>query len=193
MAKSRMQLMRLLHNLSNIAPKIIQWNIMRDNMIICISGLGAGHCMPMDLNIEHLIGYLKILLQAKGLNSTWDRLGNISAAIVHLQRVKKKVAAALDAAYQNTGHTTPDTSHLVWRVQRKIAEEQLQQLQPGRSVTPGRKLTKNILVIGEAKLRSSTLGTFNKKIMAMIEGHLFEDDEDEVPIMSFSTARLPDE
>jgi hypothetical protein len=183
---------------------------MRDNMIICISGLGAGHCMPMDLNIEHLIGYLKviyfhlcvrlpfilsfkILLQAKGLNSTWDRLGNISAAIVHLQRVKKKVAAALDAAYQNTGHTTPDTSHLVWRVQRKIAEEQLQQLQPGRSDTPGRKLTKDILVIGEAKLRSSTLGTFNKKIMAMIEGHLFEDDEDEVPIMSFSTARLPDE
>ncbi|KAJ7801412.1 hypothetical protein B0H14DRAFT_2386447, partial [Mycena olivaceomarginata] len=120
----------------------------------------------------------KILLQAKGLNSTWDRLGNISAAIVHLQRVKKKVAAALDAAYQNTGHTTGDTSHLVWRVSY---------------VTLGRKLTKNILVIGEAKLRSSTLGTFNKKIMAMIEGHLFEDDEDEVPIMSFSTARLPDE
>jgi hypothetical protein len=49
------------------------------------------------------------------------------------------------------------------------------------------------LVTGEAKLQSSTLGTFNKKIMVMIEGHLFEDDEDEVPIMSFSTARLPDE
>ncbi|KAJ7356524.1 hypothetical protein DFH08DRAFT_921976 [Mycena albidolilacea] len=189
------EILHFIHNLKHVwTPELA--NIMQDNMIICISGLGAGHCMLMDLNIEHLIGYLKsfkILLQAKGLNSTWDRLGNISAAIVHLQRVKKKVAAALNAAYQNTGHTTPDTSHLVWRVQRKIAEEQLQQLQPGRSVTLGRKLTKNILVIGEAKLRSSTLGTFNKKIMAMIQGHLFEDDEDEVPIMSFSTARLPEE
>jgi hypothetical protein len=35
-------------------------DIMRDNMIICLSGLGPGHCMPMDMNIEHLIGYLKV-------------------------------------------------------------------------------------------------------------------------------------
>jgi hypothetical protein len=33
---------------------------MRDNMIICISGGGPGHCMGVDLNIEHLIGYLKV-------------------------------------------------------------------------------------------------------------------------------------
>jgi hypothetical protein len=30
-------------------------------MIINLSGL-AGHCMPMDLNIEHLIGFLKVPL-----------------------------------------------------------------------------------------------------------------------------------
>ncbi|KAJ7938077.1 hypothetical protein B0H13DRAFT_1476684, partial [Mycena leptocephala] len=35
-------------------------NIMHDNMIICISGRGPGHCMAVDLNIEHLIGYLKV-------------------------------------------------------------------------------------------------------------------------------------
>ncbi|KAJ7677145.1 hypothetical protein B0H14DRAFT_3177829 [Mycena olivaceomarginata] len=102
-------------------------DIMRDNMIICLSGLGPGHCMPMDMNIEHLIGYLKNLLQAKGMSSTWDRLGNISAAIVHLQRVKKKVAEALDGSYRNTGHTTPDTSEMVWRVANKAAGEQLQE------------------------------------------------------------------
>jgi len=31
---------------------------MRDNMIVNLTGL-IGHCMPIDLNIEHLIGYLK--------------------------------------------------------------------------------------------------------------------------------------
>ncbi|KAJ7505045.1 hypothetical protein B0H11DRAFT_1709107 [Mycena galericulata] len=146
-------------------------------MIICISGLGPGHCMPIDMNIEHLIGYLKILLQAKGMSSTWpwDRLGNISAAIVHLQHVKKKVAAALDAAYKNTGHTTPDTAHLVWRVQQKVANEGLHEFQKGCTNNIRRKLTTDMVSVGEAKLKSSTMGTFNKKILAMIAGHGFED------------------
>ncbi|KAJ7888770.1 hypothetical protein B0H13DRAFT_2533148 [Mycena leptocephala] len=150
---------------------------MRDNIIICISGLGPGHCMPVDLNIEHLIGYLKILLQAKGMSSTWDRLGNVSAAIVHLQRVKKKIGAALDTAYRSTGHTTPDTSHLVWRVQGKVFSE----------VDGGH------FNVGEAKLKSSTLRTFHKKLLAMIEGHSFEDDDDECPAMAYGTAQLPDD
>jgi hypothetical protein len=34
-------------------------NVMRDNMIINVSGL-SGHFMAVDLNIEHLIGYLKV-------------------------------------------------------------------------------------------------------------------------------------
>jgi hypothetical protein len=34
-------------------------NIMRDNMLVNVSGL-AGHAMPIDLNIEHLIGELKV-------------------------------------------------------------------------------------------------------------------------------------
>lgn len=29
-------------------------------MIVCISGGGPGHCMGVDMNIEHLIGYLKV-------------------------------------------------------------------------------------------------------------------------------------
>ena len=32
---------------------------MRDNMLVNVSGL-SGHFMPVDLNIEHLIGYLKV-------------------------------------------------------------------------------------------------------------------------------------
>lgn len=32
---------------------------MRDNMIVNVSGLLAGHAMGMDLNIDHIIWYLK--------------------------------------------------------------------------------------------------------------------------------------
>lgn len=35
---------------------------MRDNMIVNVSGL-PGHFMAVDLNIEHLIGYLKVWKQ----------------------------------------------------------------------------------------------------------------------------------
>jgi len=34
-------------------------NIIHDNMLVNPSGLD-GHAMPMDLNIEHLIGDLKV-------------------------------------------------------------------------------------------------------------------------------------
>ncbi|KAF7358963.1 hypothetical protein MSAN_01236700 [Mycena sanguinolenta] len=152
------EILHFLHNLKHVwTPEF--GDIMRDNMIIRLS---QGHCMPMDLNIEHLIGYLKTLLQAKGMTSTWDRLGNISAAIVHLQRVKKKVAEALNGAYRNTSHTTPDTSQMVFRVANKAASERLQQF-------------------AKKKINSSTLKTFNKKLTAMIEGHSFEEEEDECP------------
>lgn len=127
------------------------------------------------------------------MDSTWDRLGNISAAIISIQRVKKTVAGALDAPYKITGHTTPDTSGLVLRVQKKLANEGLQEFQKGRSHNDARKLATDILMTGEAKLKSSTLGTFNKKILAMIDGHVFEEEEDECPPMAFGPTEFPDD
>jgi len=56
----------------------------------------------------------------------WDRLGNISAAVDYLKKIKKQVAQAMSASYQSITHTTPDTSHLVWRVADKVREEGLQ-------------------------------------------------------------------
>jgi hypothetical protein len=38
---------------------IVVSDIMRDNMLVNVSGLPE-HFMPVDLNIEHLIGYLKV-------------------------------------------------------------------------------------------------------------------------------------
>ncbi|KAJ7210897.1 hypothetical protein GGX14DRAFT_534724 [Mycena pura] len=161
----------------------------QDNMIICISGLGPGHCMGVDMNIEHLIGYLK----AKGMTSTWDRLGNVSASIVYLQRVKKKVAAALETAYRSTSHTTPNTSALVWRVANKVTSEGLQQFEDGRVNNASCKLTVDAMLTGEAKLKSSTLATFNKNMLLMIKGHAFEEEDDECPTMAYGTTALEDD
>ncbi|KAK6978253.1 hypothetical protein R3P38DRAFT_3334302 [Favolaschia claudopus] len=162
----------LLHFLQNLkyvwTPEFA--DIMRDNMIICLNGRGPGHCMAIDLNIEHLIGYLKNLLRVEGLDSTWDRLGNTSAAIAR--------------TYQSTGHTTPNTSHLVWRVQAKIAEEKLQVFEAGRARNAQKKPA--------AKLKSSTLATFNKKTAALVAGLSFEEDEDECPAMALR-GDLPEE
>jgi hypothetical protein len=128
------------------------------------------------------------------MSSTWDRLGNISAAIVHIHGVKKKIAAALNTSYQSSTHTTPDTSHLVQRVQHKLANEGLQEFDSRRPDNSRQKATVDILETGEAKLKSSTLATFNKKTMAMIAGHGFADDEeDECPAMAYGTSSLPDE
>ncbi|KAJ7259360.1 hypothetical protein C8J57DRAFT_1640075 [Mycena rebaudengoi] len=182
------EILHFLHNLKVVwTPEFA--DIMRDNMIICISGLGPSHCMGVDLNIEHLVGYLK----AKGMTSTWDRLGNISASIVHLQRVKKKVAAALETAYRNTGHTTPNTSALVWRVADKVDSENLQQFEDGRVNNDRCKITVDGTLTGEAKMKSSTLATFNKNILSMIKGHAFEEEEDECPTMAYGTAASEDD
>jgi hypothetical protein len=35
---------------------------MRDNFLVNVSGLD-GHFMPVDLNMEHLIGYLKVCMR----------------------------------------------------------------------------------------------------------------------------------
>ena len=89
-------------------------NVMRDNLLVNF----GGHPMPIDLNIKHLIGILKVfdlslfsnlkyiiltsgkfLFCSKGIYSTWERLGNISAIVDLLQSVKKEVTNALGCSY----------------------------------------------------------------------------------------------
>ena len=144
--------------------------------------------MAIDINMEHLIGQLKVrflficsniltlvqdLLSAKGLESTWDRLGDISAAIDYLNKIKKKVSSTL-SSYQRSTHTTPDTSHLVWRVADKIRDEDLQVFREKRLGNSKVKAVVDILATGEAKLKFSSLATFNKKISA-------KDEQDAIP------------
>lgn len=127
------------------------------------------------------------------MSSTWDRLGNVSATIVHLQRVKKKVASALESAHRSSRHTTPDTSNMVKRVQHKVRQEGLHKFDTARANNDRRKFVCDIQMLGESRLKSSTLGTFNKKVLAMVEGIEVEEEDDECPAMSFGTAALPED
>ena len=187
---------------------------MRDNMIVNISGL-PGHFMAVDLNIEHLIGYLKVrehfhddfiscdeefqmFFVAKGLRSSWDRLGDISGAVIQLQNVKKQVSKALGASYEGKTHTTPDTSKLVWKVANEVRELVLSKYQPGRKGNDKQRLVTNLIDIGERKLLSSSLETFNKKLACMKAGNLDGlagmVEEDELPSvqLTIETVELDD-
>lgn len=126
------------------------------------------------------------LLQAKGLNSTWDRLGNISAAIDTLKKLKKQVATALKTVYQGSTHTDPKTDHLVWRVAGKVHEEQLHVYIKDRPGNANTKAVPDILAVGEAKLKSASLTTFNRKFHAMVEGRQYDEELDSLPQVAFA-------
>jgi hypothetical protein len=78
-------------------------------------------------------------------------------------------------------------------VKQRVSTEGIQQFTPTRSNNPRGKLTKDIQKVGEAKLKSSTLATFNKKIIAMIEGHGFEEEDDECPAIAFGSSEPPED
>jgi hypothetical protein len=67
----------ILHWISNVknvwTPDFA--NIMCDTMLVNPSGL-PGHAMGIDMNIEHMIGYLKVCLSVSGKNS-----GSLSAGL----------------------------------------------------------------------------------------------------------------
>ena len=129
-----------------------------------------------------------MLLQAKGLQSTWDRLGNISAAIHFLKKLKKQVALAMSASYQSTTHTKPNTEHLVWIIANHIREEKLHIYKENRQGNAKAVATLDILDIGEKKLKSSSLTTFNQKVRAMVEGRRYEEEPDSLPQFALATA-----
>ncbi|KAF9224862.1 hypothetical protein BS17DRAFT_751805 [Gyrodon lividus] len=113
------KILHFLHNLKKVwTPEFA--DIMRDNMLANLTGI-EGHCMPIDLNIEHLIKFLKLFFAAKGVYASWDRLGDISATVDLLQSVRKQVGHALGIAYHGISHTTPDMQQLSTKWHTKLA------------------------------------------------------------------------
>lgn len=91
------------------------------------------------------------------------------------------MAASLGASYSGTGHKDVDTSDLVWRVARKARALNLNVTQANRDG----KATIDVLAVGEAAIKSSTLATFNKKRRALLKGiiEVTDEDMDEIPAM----------
>lgn len=129
------------------------------------------------------------MLNAKGFQSTWDRLGNISAAIDYIKKLKKKMSKAMGATYyQSTTHTNASTEHLAWRVADKARDEILQKFRKNRAGNSKIVPTLNTLQSGEQKLKSSSVASFNKKVMATKNGILVasELDDDTLPPLALS-------
>jgi hypothetical protein len=156
--------------------------------------------MGINLNIEHLIQYLKVgpfslmsvayrggckpqsLFVAKGIYSNWDRLRNIAAGINYIQLVKKKVTNSLKSGYQGSTHTDVDTSALVWRIANKAKELELQHTVPDCEGNSTARPVVDIFTAGYKKFQTSLLATFNKKIVDMRQGKTkqLEPEDDEI-------------
>ncbi|KAG6808025.1 hypothetical protein H0H92_005659, partial [Tricholoma furcatifolium] len=160
-------------------------NVMRDTMLVNVSGL-AGHWMAIDMNIEHLIRFLKALFNAKGVYANWDRLGNLSACIVQLQEIKTRVTRSLHTDYHGSTHAERDTSELVWRVADKAAELQLQVTVPDRNSSKPAKLVPDLRATGREKFASSSLATFNKRLDGLKNGYSVEGEADAMLPVSFA-------
>ncbi|KAF6749454.1 hypothetical protein DFP72DRAFT_1142625 [Ephemerocybe angulata] len=155
-------------------------NIMRDTMLVNVSGL-PGHWMGIDMNIEHLIRYLKALFAAKGIYSNWERLGNISAGINWLHRIKKQVTRSMKSGYYGSSHKDVNISPLVIRVANKASELGLQEYSTERAEEQHTSFT-DIMAAGYKKFESTSLQAFNLKIANFQEGSANdEDDPDDEP------------
>jgi hypothetical protein len=167
---------------------------MRDIMLVNPSGL-QGHAMGIDMNIEHLIGYLKVyifllvadsyslhslkaLFAAKGIYADWERLGNISAAVNYLQLIKKRVTRSLGTSYQGSTHNLKNTPAIVFviRIANHVQELKFQQeLQSRHNVQS--KTVPNLHRVGYRKIETSSLATYNKKMEELKMGRGFDADE----------------
>ncbi|KAF8055297.1 hypothetical protein FPV67DRAFT_1436466 [Lyophyllum atratum] len=181
------EILHFLFNLKEVwTPEFAE--IMRDNMLVNPSGL-PGHWMAIDLNIEHLIGYLKALFAAKGVYANWDRLGNISASIAQLQEIKTRVTRSMNTNYQSSTHHQRDASGLVWRIANKARDLELQDEITKREDQRCPRTMPDLRALGREKYASSSLATFNKKMDETKKGRITVDEEDTIPAASFADVR----
>jgi len=129
----------------------------------------------------------QFLFASKGLYASWERLGDISAGVDHLQKIKKEIGEAL-GGYKGKTHTTPDISDLVWKVANDVREAELLIFKVHRDRYPNDCATPvvNILAKGEQKLKSSSLKTFNSKIRILKSGHFVDEEVDDIPVADYA-------
>jgi len=94
--------------------------------------------------------------------------------------IKKQVTKSVKAGYQGSTHTNVDTSALVWRIASKARELQLQRVVPRREGNLQVKPVPDLHAVGLRKFETSSLATFNKKIIDMKQGITYQLEEDEI-------------
>ena len=134
--------------------------------------------------------FLQRFFAAKGIYASWDHLGDISASVDLLQHVQKQVAKSLDTAHHGITHITPDTSASVYKVAHKVGELRLHTFTPSRGENNKIRPVINTLALGEHKLKSATLTTFNRKVKAMMAGEGLEAEVDDIPQVDFNLSAL---
>ena len=75
----------------------------------------------------------------------------------------------------------------MWKIANEVRALGLNSYQPSRKGNDKHKLVRNLIDVGEQKLMSSSLATFNKKLACMMAGNLQDvagtTEEDEIPNM----------
>ncbi|KAF6759188.1 hypothetical protein DFP72DRAFT_1064151 [Ephemerocybe angulata] len=159
-------------------------DVMRDIMIVNPSGI-PGHSLATDINMEYTIREIKTLIIEKGLESTWDHVGDISAAIEHLKEIKRKIAAVLNLPHQNKGHRDVDTRSLVIRVAEKVELEGLLKCKRYRKGNAKAVPMPDLLENGTKKVRA-TIVTFNQKFKDFVQGQEMSEEQDDIPPMGLA-------
>ncbi|KAF6740873.1 hypothetical protein DFP72DRAFT_1086565 [Ephemerocybe angulata] len=154
-------------------------DVMREIMIVNPSGI-PGKNLATDINMEYTIREIKTLIIEKGLESTWDHVGDVSAAIENLKEIKRKIAAVLELPHQNKGHRDVDTRSLVLRVAEKVEQEGLLKCKRNRKGNAKAVSMPDLLESGGKKIRA-TIVTFNKKFKDFVAGQDMPGEEDELP------------
>lgn len=119
---------------------------------------------------------------SRGLRTTFDKIGDVSACLNEIDVLKTNVPKALNVPYSGKTHTTPDTSHLSWKVAKKVQALGLLTYKSNREGNEFGKLTPDLLLEGEKKLRSSSISTFNKRYRSRQEGKSVAEEIDELSL-----------
>ncbi|KAJ7687389.1 hypothetical protein B0H17DRAFT_939480, partial [Mycena rosella] len=159
-------------------------DLVRDNIIVNMTG---SRFAADIMNFGWTNPLRQELFAAKGLYANWERLADISAAITVIDSVKKSIAMSLDASYSGTGHKTPDTSSLVWRIAGKAREL-------GLNTFDARGENNHVVKASvafypwEAVLKSASLATFNKNHRNLLKGLEVEEERDDMSAVDLSLA-----
>jgi hypothetical protein len=102
-----------------------------------------------------------------------------------LLHLRKQVCHGIGVGYHGITHITPDDTASITNIAYKINELVLYEYQPNRAENHMVKAVADALSIGEKKLKSLTLLTFNKKVRSMIAGKEVEMETDELPPVDF--------